>query len=132
MHGITYIVLHSETPNLLFIISSLFFNFALCSVVLDFVVIFINQIFNKHKFIPLLFQGFKYCGQCCRGVLGIVVEKHYTARLYFRYNSVADTVGCGVLLPVKRVNIRNKSNIKILFCWVTNGDFLHIIILQQK
>ena len=42
LHGITYIVLYSETPNLLFIISSLFFNFALFTRMVNSVVFFHN------------------------------------------------------------------------------------------
>ena len=34
------------------------FNFTLCSVVLDFVIIFINKVAYKHKLIPLIFKAF--------------------------------------------------------------------------
>ena len=61
---------------------SIIFNFALHSVVFDFIIFFINQTFNKHKLIPLVFKAFKNIWQCC---------------------------GCGVITPIQAVNIRNKS-----------------------
>ena len=42
---------------------SIIFNFTLRSVVLYFVIVFVNQITNKHKLMPLVFKIFKYCRQ---------------------------------------------------------------------
>ena len=85
--------------------------FTLRSVVLDFVIVFINQITYKHKLISLVFQAFKNCRQGLGGVVGIIVEKHNTAVFNLTCHPLADTVGGGIFFPVKTVNIRNKSNI---------------------
>ena len=90
------------------------FYFALRSVVFYFIIIFINQVAYKNKFIPLVFQAFKYCGQCLGGVVGVIVEKDNTAVFYLTCHPFTNAVGGGIFFPVETVNIRYKSN--ILYC----------------
>ena len=88
---------------------SIIFNFTLRSVMLDFVMVFINQIAYKYKFIPLVFKAFKNCRKRLGGVVGVIVEKDNTAVFYFTCHPLADTVRGGVFFPVKRIKIRYKS-----------------------
>ncbi len=55
------------------------FNFTLRTIVYNFVIFFVNQIFNKYEFIPLIFKAFKNIWQSRRCMVGIVVEKYNTA-----------------------------------------------------
>ena len=65
MHGIIYMVSQSETPNLLFIISSLFFNFALRSVVGYFVIVFLIKKVNTQNKSNILIKA---CANCINTV----------------------------------------------------------------
>ena len=84
---------------------SIIFNFALRSIMLYFIIVFINQVTYKYKFIHLVFQAFKYCGQCLGGVVGVIVEKDNTAVFYLTCHPLTYTVGGGIFFPVKTVNI---------------------------
>ena len=90
--------------------------FALCSVVLDFVVILINQIVYKYKLISLVFKAFKDVWQSVRRILGIVMKEDYRAIFNLICYPFANSVGRRTVFPVKRVNIRYKSNILIGAC----------------
>ena len=92
------------------------FYFALCSVMLDFVIIFINQITYKHKLIPLIFKTFKDVRQCRGCMVGVIMKKNYRAIFYLTCNSLTNTVWRGIVFPVKWINIRYKSNILIRDC----------------
>ena len=98
--------------------------FTLCSVVDNFIIVFINQIADKHKLITLVFQAFKNCRQCLGGVVGIIVEKHNTAVFNLTCHPLTNTVCRCIFFPVKTVNIRNKSNNKLYLKKVAiKGDF---------
>ena len=90
---------------------AIIFNFALRSIVLDFIIFLINQITYKYKLIPLVFQTLKNARQCFGGVFGIVVKKHNRAVFNLACDLFANTFRRGVIFPVKGINIRNKSNI---------------------
>ena len=83
--------------------------FTLRSVVLDFVMVFINQIAYKYKLITLVFKAFKNCRKRLGGVVGVIMKKHNRAVFYLTCHPLADTVRGGVFFPVKRITIRYKS-----------------------
>ena len=80
---------------------SIVFNFALRSIVFNFIIILINQIAYKHKLIPLVFKAFQNRRQCFGRVVDIVVEKHNTTVFNLACNSLTDAIRCGVFFPVK-------------------------------
>ena len=83
--------------------------FALRSVVLNFVIFSVNQIAYKHKFIPLVFKGFKDSRQGFGCVVSIVVKQHNRTVFNLLDNPVTNALRRSVFLPVKAVTIRYKS-----------------------
>ena len=90
--------------------------FTLRSVVDNFIIVFIDQIFDKNKLISLVFQAFKNCRQGLGGVVGIIVEKHNTAVFNLTCHPLTNTVCRCIFFPVKAINIRYKSNLLIMAC----------------
>ena len=85
--------------------------FLLRSVVEDLVVIVVNKVGGLDEGISVGGQFFEDDGQRFGCVVGIVVEQHDTARLDPPRDPCNDAVDRGRVLPIKAVNIRNKSNI---------------------
>lgn len=83
--------------------------FALCSVMYYLIIILVYQILNKYKLIPLVFKAFEDVGECGRGVVGIVVEKHDRAIFNLTRHPLTNIFGRCTVFPIKRVTIRYKS-----------------------
>lgn len=56
-------------------------------------------------------------------MVGIIMKKHNRAVFHFWCNTLTNAIGRGVVFPIERVNIRNKSNIIfLLFSPLERGD----------
>ena len=87
--------------------------FALCSVVDDLVVFFINQIAYKYKLVSFVFKTFSYIWERGGCVVGIVVKQHNRAVFNLFCHPVANSFGCCAIFPIERVNVPlNRVHIK--------------------
>ena len=81
--------------------------FALCSVMYYLIIILVYQILNKYKLIPFVFQAFEDVGECDRGVVGIVVEKHNRTVLHPWGYTLTNTLRRCIIFPVKWIPTGN-------------------------